>query len=463
MSCKSVDASLTRVQLTRPLAFDRNDSLCRDPDDLLPPERERPRRPSEPSNRAKPDREPEYSTFRPNPVGKVPAGGKAGVKPKSSSKSGGRADPDVVSFERPEDGPRWYERILFGRVSSGQLAQFSRQFAHYLNAGVDITRALSGLQRQFSGTALGPVLGRIQLAIRSGTTLEEAMARERQVFGPMYLSMIKVAEARGGVPETLKMLAHHYESRQRLIRQARSAMIYPTIVLIIAGAVVALISIFLLPLFANILRDIAGRRSLPAISEALLAFSSFVRWAGWWLIPLVMIGTPIFLIHAYKTREGKRIMDRLALMTPVLGQLCRKLDTSRFARTLSVLLDAGVDMSSSIDLTADVLVMSPIRGAVRSARSKIIGGKELSRILDESHQFYPDVIAIVGSGEETGKLPESLAHLADDYDEQVTMMVKNLGQLVQPLLIVILGGIVLFIILAVFLPIIQLITSLAGP
>jgi type II secretory pathway component PulF len=368
-----------------------------------------------------------------------------------------------MSFERPAEGPKWYERVLFGRVSSGQLAQFSRQFAHYLNAGVAVTRSLNGLERQFRGTALGPVLGRLQLAIRSGKTLEEAMAREPQVFGPMYLSMIKVAEARGGVPETLKMLAHHYEARQRLIRQARSAMIYPTIVLVLAGAVVALISIFLLPLFAGILRDIAGRRQLPVVSEALLAFSNFVRWGGWWLIPVVMIGTPVLLLRFYKTREGKAIMDRLALMTPVLGQLCRKLDTSRFARTLSVLLDAGVDMSSSIDLTSDVLAMSPIRRAVQSARAKIIGGKELSTILDESHQFYPDVIAIVSSGEETGKLPESLAHLADDYDEQVTMMVKNLGQLVQPLLMVILGGVVLFIILAVFLPIIQLITSLAAP
>jgi len=437
--------------------------MSRDPDDVVPPNPERLGRPSNPSERPKPGRQPEYSTFRPNPIGSVPAGGKAGAKPKGSSRSGARSDPDAVSFEKPEEGPRWYERILFGRVSSGQLAQFSRQFAHYLNAGVDFTRSLNGLQRQFSGTALGPVLGRMQVAIRAGTTLEEAMAREPQVFGPMYLSMIKVAEARGGVPETLKMLAHHYEARQRLIRQARSAMIYPTIVLIIAGAVVALISIFLLPLFATILRDIAGRRQLPAVSEALLAFSSFVKWGGWWLIPLVMIGTPVFLVHAYKTREGKRLMDRLALMTPVLGQLCRKLDTSRFARTLSVLLDAGVDMGSSIDLTADVLVMSPIRRAVRSARPKIVGGKELSAILDESRQFYPDVIAIVSSGEETGKLPESLAHLADDYDEQVTMMVKNLGQLVQPILMVILGGVVLFIILAVFLPIIQMITSLAAP
>jgi type II secretory pathway component PulF len=442
---------------------ERNDTMSRGPEDIPPRNRKRPRPPSEPSDGPDAGSQPEYSTFRPNPVGSVPAGGRAGVKPKASSKTGRRGDPDGMSFEKPEEGPRWYERILFGRVSSGQLAQFSRQFAHYLNAGVDITRSLNGLEKQFRGTALGPVLGRMQVAIRGGTTLEEAMSRESQVFGPMYLSMIKVAETRGGVPETLRMLAHHYESRQRLIRQARSAMIYPTIVLTIAGAVVALISIFLLPRFAEILRDIAGRRQLPGISEALLAFSSFVKWGGWWIIPLAMIGTPILLLRFYKTREGKRIMDRVALMTPVLGQLCRKLDTSRFARTLSVLLDAGVDMSNSIDLTADVLAMSPIRGAVRAARAKIVGGKELSRILDESNQFYPDVIAIVSSGEETGKLPESLAHLADDYDEQVTMMVKNLGQLVQPLLMVILGGVVLFIILAVFLPIIQLITSLAGP
>ena len=156
-------------------------------------------------------------------------------------------------------------------------------------------------------------------------------------------------------------------------------------------------------------------------------------------------------------------MDRMVLATPVFGSLCRKIDTSRFARTLSVLLNAGVDIGNSIDLTADVLVMTPIRHAVRSARPKIIGGKELSGILDDTRQFTPDVISVIASGEETGKLPESLAHLADDYDEQVSIMVANLGHLVQPLMIVFLGGIVLFIILAVFLPIIQMITSLAAP
>ena len=162
-----------------------------------------------------------------------------GDKPRGSKKTRS-LNPLAEKFEKPAGGPTWWERILLGRVSTGQLAQFCRQFAAYLSAGVDFTKSLSSLERQFSGTALGPILGRIQLSIRRGSTLEEAMAREPQAFGPMFLSMIKVAEARGGVPETLKMLAQHYEARQRLLRTARSAMIYPVIVITVASVVVAL-------------------------------------------------------------------------------------------------------------------------------------------------------------------------------------------------------------------------------
>jgi type IV pilus assembly protein PilC len=398
----------------------------------------------------------EKGVFRPNPVGST-----AGAKPRGSKKQGG-VDPLAEKFEAPVGGPTWWERILFGSVSTGQLAQFCRQFGAYLQAGVDLNRSLSSLERQFSGTALGPILGRIQISIRRGSSLEQAMAREPRAFGTMFLSMIKVAETRGGVPETLKMLAHHYEARQRLLRQARSAMIYPVIVITVASVVVALITIFLLPVFAATLKDIVGNRPLPLPSQVLLGISGFVKYIGWWLIPAVMVGIPIFLFNLYKTPNGKAIMDRLVLAIPVFGSLCRKLDTSRFARTLSVLLDAGVDVGSSIDLTADVLRMTPIRQAVRSTREKIIEGKELSAVLDRTRQFSPDVIAVIATGEETGKLPESLAHLADDYDEQVSTMVANLGHLVQPFMIVFLGGIVLFIILAVMLPIIQMITSLAG-
>jgi len=431
--------------------------MSRDLEGDKPPKPRRPRPASDPG--AAREREAlgnEYA-FRPNPVGSA-----AGGKSRGTKKQGG-LNPLAEKFEAPVGGPTWWERILFGSVSTGQLAQFCRQFGSYLQAGVDLTKSLASLERQFSGTALGPILGRLQTSIRRGSTLEAAMAREPQAFGTMFLSMIKVAETRGGVPETLKMLAQHYEARQRLLRQARSAMIYPVIVITVACVVVALITIFLLPVFAATLKDIAGNRQLPLPSQVLLGISGFVRYIGWWLIPVVMAGTPILLFQLYKTPAGKAIMDRMVLATPVFGTLCRKLDTSRFARTLSVLLDAGVDVGSSIDLTADVLRMTPIRQAVRSTREKIIEGMELSGVLDRTRQFSPDVIAVIETGEETGKLPETLAHLADDYDEQVSTMVANLGHLVQPIMIFFLGLLVLFIILAVLLPIIQMISSLAAP
>ncbi len=360
------------------------------------------------------------------------------------------------------DGPGWGERILFGRVSSGQLAEFSRQFAAYLHAGVDIIRALTSLEKQYKMTALGPVIGRIRESIKAGQTLEDAMVREPQTFGPMYLSMIRVAEARGGVPETLKMLAHSLEARQRLIRQARSAMIYPVIVLVVAGGVVALLTWKLLPMFAALLKDLGQKVPLPLPSRILMGFSDFMQSFGYWLVPVVAIATPFVLMKAYRTGKGKALMDRMVLWTPVFGVLCRKIDTTRFARTMSVLLDAGLDYGSAIDLTADVMMMDPIRGAVRDSKEKVLAGKDLSATLESSRQFSHDVIAVIESGEETGKLPESLEHLAEQYDEQVAIMVKNLGQLVQPLLMLIIGAIVLLIILAVFLPYLQVITSLSG-
>jgi type IV pilus assembly protein PilC len=398
----------------------------------------------------------EPSTFRPNPVG---SGGS--TKPRAP-KSGGNRDRSEKKSEIPAAGPSWYERILFGRVSAGQLAQFCRQFGAYLHAGVDFSKSLSSLEKQFARTALGPVIGRLQVAIRQGATLEDAVAAEPQTFSPMFVSMIKVAEARGGAPETLKMLGRHYEARQRLIRQARSAMIYPIVVLTVAAGSIGVITVFVLPKILALLQDMPGKKELPGITVALITFSRFMQTLGWWLVPAVLVGTGFVLLRVYRTPAGKDYIDRLVLFVPVFGSLCRKVDTTRFARTLSVLLDAGLDYGRSIDLTADVLMMSPIRKAVRSCREQVLAGKDLSATLARSRQFYPDVIAIVESGEETGKLPESLTHLADDYEEQVETMVKNLGQLVQPLLMIILGGFVGFVCIALLMAYAQTLMNLAG-
>lgn len=408
------------------------------------------RRPSADLPPTEPDTGVEGSNvFRPNP--RAGEDGRRASKPRSRPRDTGAA-------------PGWGERILYGSVGSGQLAVFCRQFAAYANAGVDYHRALVSLQEQFSSTALGPVCGRLAAAVKRGETLTAAMEREPRTFDRLFLSMLRVAEARGGVPETLRMLAQHYDARQRLIRQARSAMIYPIVVLVLAGGVIGLLTVWLLPMLADMLIDISGRGAeLPLPSRMLMAFSRFVRSIGWLVIPVVVIGTPIVLYQVYRTTAGKRVLDRLVLWVPVFGPILKKLDTSRFARALASLTDAGVDVRSSLELTAEVVRLEPFRSAILETKTQVMRGSDLSSALLATHRFSPDVIAVVNSGEETGKLPESLTHLADDYEEQVEHIVKNLGQLIQPVLYIMLGGIVLFIILAVFLPYLSILTNLARP
>ncbi len=406
------------------------------------PAASRPKKPKSTPTGAEPS-----TTFNPNPV--------SGWKSRSSL----GLPPDV----EPGKGPSWYERILFGRVSSGQLASFCRQFGAYMNAGVDIGKSLANLQRQFAMTSLGPVVARLSQAVKRGDSFADAVAREPQAFDALFVGMMRVAEARGGIPETLRSLGNHYETRQSLIRQARSAMIYPIAVLLIASCVVTLMSLWIIPLFANMLRDIAGpNTSLPGPTRLLLAFSDFVKASGWFLIPAFLIGTPLFLLWFYRTPAGKPVMDQIMMRMPVFGKLLKKLDTTRFARTLSTLLAAGVDVGSSLDLVADVVRLDPFRRAVKTTKSMVLNGSELSEAMDATGRFGVDVIAVVNSGEETGKLPESLDHLADDYEEQVEYMIKNMGQLVQPILMVLMGGLVLFIILAVFLPYLSIISGLTG-
>lgn len=423
-------------------------STSGDPQNPRPPRRPKPTRPPVPPSDS--GLAPEPNVFRPS-TKRPTADRSTSARPPREPKGTGET-------------PTWWERIFYGSVGSGQLAVFCRQLAAYLNAGVDYYKALTSLQLQFSRTALGPVCGRLAASVKRGDAMTLAMGREPQAFDPFFLSMIRVAEERGGIPETLRKMAQHYEARLRLIRQARSAMIYPIIVLVFASLVAAGMTIWLIPMLADMLKELGGQGAdLPLPSRMLMAFSAFVRSIGWLVIPVVMVGTPILLFQLYKTPAGKSTMDRLALRFPVFGPLLRKIDTSRFARALASLLEAGVDAGSSLGLTSEVVRLEPFRQALRDTQKQVLDGSELSTALDDTGRFSHDVIAVVNSGEETGKLPETLNHLADEYEEQVEHTVRNLGFLIQPLLYIIMGLIVLFIILAVFLPYVSMLTNAAKP
>lgn len=396
--------------------------------------------------------EPEGSTFRPNPAPRK-------KKPRAETS---RTAPLDSKARVVVGGPNLFERILFGRVSTGHLATFCRQFGAYLDAGVDLLRSIESLRVQFEKTALGPVLQRVGQAVRRGEGLAEAARREPQAFDSLFVAMLEVAEARGGIPETMKMMAGHYEARQRLIRQARSAMIYPIAVIGIAFGVGMLLTVKILPVLVSILEDMAQGRSfeMPLPTKILIEFNHFIARMGWWLLPTALVGTIVGLGWLYRRPVGKAAIDGIGIHVPVVGSLLRKMDTARFARTLSALLEAGVDLHSSLDLTAQVVRLEPFRKAVRRSKDAVMDGLELSDSLHGARLFSRDVIAIVESGEETGKLPETLDKLADEYEEQVEYMVKNLGSLIQPLIFLVIGGVVMFIALAFIMVYVSLLTNL---
>ena len=276
---------------------------------------------------------------------------------------------------------RWYQRG-FVRVSLKLLVNFCRQFAVYLDAGINLYPAMESLRKQYERTALGPVIGRLQLAVRRGQSLTDAMSREPAAFDHYFLSMIRVGEVQGSVPETLRLLSVEYDSRLRMIRQTKSALIYPAFVVFLSVTVSALLTILVLPPLVEIMQEVIRERhvelELPMATRLLIRISDFIAAGGWWGIPLALVGSVALFIGAYQFERGKALLDAVLIRLPLIGQLLWKIDTTRFCRTLSTLLDAGVDIGSSLKLTADTLLLVPMHRAVLQARDSIIQGESLA-------------------------------------------------------------------------------------
>ncbi len=440
----------------------------------LPPRR--PKRPPVPDY----DLDDEPSTFQPSPT----------VRRGSSSSSSGakrrrppepvedaEAEPDfssrgAVRPKRPRpassaesDSGKSGKTLVFGRVKAGDLAVFCRQLGVYLDSGVGINRALASLKKPMAGTAMAPVIDRLIEAVKGGQSIADSAAKEPEVFDRLFLSMVRVAEERGGLPETLKRLGSLYETRERLWRQARSAMVYPIAVIVVALAVGALLTMFVLPKLIGILRDVVRDKpnfEFPLPTRMLMALSDFMQAFGWWLVPLLLVGGTFFLKRWYGTAGGKSALDRIMVRFPVMGKLLSLIDSARFARTLGDLLEAGVPLDRSLALTSEAVQFVPFQEAVKDIRASVKAGSEITPALRETGRFEPDLIAFAETGEETGNLPESLLKVAEDYEERVDVMTKNLGALVQPLLIIVLGAIVGFIVIAFVMAYVSILSGLMG-
>lgn len=346
------------------------------------------------------------------------------------------------------------------RTRASDLSRFCLAFSQLLDAGVPLSRSLAQLEKQFAGRPLGARLAEVRRDAKAGVGLADAFGKHPETFDEFFRAMLAVAEARGGYPEIFRELARHYEVKERLTKQVFSALIYPAIVLTFALLLTFFLSWVILPLFASFLEDMGRRGPLPLPSRVLMAISAFMTAVGFWLFPAILVAALVLIPRWYRTAAGKRAIDGLLRRIPVLGNLYNLLDQARFARAMAILVESGIDYAESLRLAGATLFLDGSRGAVAAMADLVEEGTELAVAADLASGFLDfELHQAIETGEESGNLPQILDRVAANYEERAALIVKNLGTIIQPVLYVALGGIVLFVILAVILPYLSLITA----
>ncbi|HET9358129.1 MAG TPA: type II secretion system F family protein [Vicinamibacterales bacterium] len=345
------------------------------------------------------------------------------------------------------------------KVSPKNLAVFTRQFSVMIDAGLPLVQCLEILGTQEEDKNFAGVILATRTDVESGASLADAMKKHPKAFDALFTNMIAAGEAGGILDTILKRLATYIEKNVKLKSQVKSAMIYPIAVIVIAALVVGAILWKVIPTFANLFAGLGAQLPLPtriviAASNGLVRFMPFV---------LVGIGASIFAFRAYYgTPGGRRVVDAVILKMPVLGLLMRKIAVARFCRTLSTLLASGVSILEALDITARTAGNAIVEEAILKTRKSIEGGETIAAPLKETRVFPPMVVQMISVGEATGALDTMLGKIAEFYEEEVDVAVAGLLTLLEPIMIFFLGIVVGGIVIAMYLPIFDLISKLTG-
>jgi type IV pilus assembly protein PilC len=345
-----------------------------------------------------------------------------------------------------------------GGVRPKQLTTFTRQLSTLQDAGLPILRSLRILEGQSKPGPLKNSLGDVIEDIESGSTLSEAMAKQPKAFDNLYVNMVKAGEAGGALEVILQRLADFKEKSMSLKRKVKGAMIYPCAVISVAVLIVTFIMIWIIPKFKKIFDDFDTE--LPAITKALIGTSDFIK-DYWYLIPACPIALWLFVKIVKKNKTGAYIVDRIALKIPMLGKIIEKSTVARVCRTLGTLIASGVPILEGIIIARDTSGNHVFMRAFDNIYSAIREGETIAVPLKEARIVDDMVVNMVDVGEETGALDSMLYKIADVYDEEVEVLVESLISLLEPLMVVVLGLIVGFIVIALFMPLIKLLNDLA--
>jgi type IV pilus assembly protein PilC len=344
------------------------------------------------------------------------------------------------------------------KVTVKDKAVFSRQLAALVNAGVAIVRSLGVLSDQCTNPKLKRALIEISNDVQSGVTLSDAMRKHPDCFDGLYVSMIQAGEVGGVLDEVLNRLAKLLEDVARLQNQIKAALSYPGVVGFLAVSIFIGMTVFLIPVFAGIFKELGTE--LPPLTQFLMTCSEILR--SWRIFVLIgsVIGFSIAYKAYYKTRVGKETIDRLSLKMPLFGDLIQKSSVARFSRTFGSLTRSGVPILTSLEIVRDTSGNQVVANAIEAAKSEIQQGGMISLALQKANVFPPMAIQMISIGEETGELDAMLMKIADFYEDEVEQAVKALTSVLEPLMIVVLGGMVGTILLSMYLPLFKVFDKL---
>jgi len=352
--------------------------------------------------------------------------------------------------------PKEFTFTIGSGVSTPELVTFTRLFATMIDAGLPLVQCLEILSSQQKNKIFAGILKDVKNTVEQGATFSDALRRHPKVFDELFVNLVQAGEAGGILDSIMNRLSVYLEKRQKLIRQVRGAMSYPSIVLVVGVGVMTVMLTFVIPAFENMFAEFgAGPEALPWITRLMVSISkSFVSYLP--LTAFVLVVLSFAITYTYRQPKGKRFYHKLMLQAPVMGDVLRKIAVARFTRTLGTLLQSGVPILDALDICARTAGNVVIEEGIELVRHRISEGKNIAEPLMEAGVFPDMVVQMIGVGEQTGALDQMLNKVADFYEEETDIAVASLTSMLEPIMMVGIGGMVGVVLVSMYLPIFSL-------
>jgi len=366
----------------------------------------------------------------------------------------------VVTSLQEKSGAGGFKLSFGSGLTDKDLVVFTRQFGTMINAGLPLVQCLEILSTQSENKVLREAIGEVKTQVEAGSTFSDALRRHPKVFDDLYVNLVHAGEVGGLLDTILTRLAKYIEKAMKLKGQIKSAMVYPATIMGVAVVVIVILMLFVIPIFAKMFLDLSGGKvALPGPTQIVIDASNF--FVGYWYVMLgAVVGTVVGIKKYYGTVQGRMVIDKLLLKIPVVGDLIRKASVAKFTRTLGTLLSSGVPLLDGMSICAKTSGNKVIEETLFNARTSISGGKTIADPLAASGVFPKMVTHMIAVGESTGALDAMLGKIADFYEDEVDQAVASLTALLEPMMMVFLGIVIGFIVIAMYLPIFKMASAI---